>query len=287
MCIRDRTEIEQSSISHTKTKSISTTETKNQVNFDAHTKPSDLRPVSKKNESIQTTTKDTKTKSIDHHTQNNLISASAWSISIPRTKNKSLSIPTLKPSWTRSLPQKSSEFWRHYCIQGISITLKSCQFRYLRTKTKLISIHTLKPCIFRSLRKNQFNSDPYTEVESNSIPHVNQANLDSNNKTKSFSPPHKKQVNFEPHTKTNLISIQRLAPSHFRPQHQNQFDSDPYIEIKSSSIPYNLIKSISTTHTKTKLSFMLTSKPIDFRPAYKNQVNVDHPQRNYVKRSPH
>ena len=44
-----------------------------------------------------------------------------------------------------------------------------------------------------------------------------------------------------------------LQPSHFRPQHQNQGNSDPYTEIKSSSIPH------------------------------RNQVNFDHPRKNEVK----
>ena len=82
------------------------TQRKNQVNFDDTKtkrfaariqKPSQFRPPPPQ-----------KTKSIDHYTQNKFISAHTRSISIPRTKNKSPSIPTLKPSQIRSLTQNSS-----------------------------------------------------------------------------------------------------------------------------------------------------------------------------------
>ena len=58
-------------------------------------------------------------------------------------------------------------------------SLKSCHFRCLHTKTKLITIHILKPSSSRPPRKNQVNSDPYTEVKLFSIPTVNHANYDA------------------------------------------------------------------------------------------------------------
>ena len=135
-------EITSSSISHTEIKSISTTQTKAKSISMLTLKPSDLRPASK-NESISTTTTHTKTKSINH-TQNKLISAGTRSISIPRTKNKSRSIPRLDPAH-----KKSSYFRRHQWNQVNSIpTLKSSQFRCLHTKTKLISIHTINTKYF-------------------------------------------------------------------------------------------------------------------------------------------
>ena len=97
-----------------------------------------------------------------------------------------------------------------------------------------------------------------------------------------FRSPHTKQANFDLHTKAKLFPIETLKPSHLRLPHQNQANSDPYTEIKSSSIPNNDIKSFSTTYTrtkscsmvaiKTKSSSILILKPGDFRPAYKNQV---------------
>ena len=69
-------------------------------------KPSDLRAASK-TESISTTTTHTKNNTIDHHTQNKLFWVRTRLIWTTRTKNKSLSIPTLKPGPIRSLPRKS------------------------------------------------------------------------------------------------------------------------------------------------------------------------------------
>ena len=85
-------------------------------------------------------------------------------------------------------------------------------------------------------------------------------------------PQHKNRVNFDPDTKTKSFS----TPT------QNKVDSDLYTEIKSRSIPYVEVKSISTTHRKTKSSSMLTLKPSDLRPAYKNQGNFDHPHISQV-----
>ena len=75
---------------HTKTKRLSAR--KNRVNFDHHHHPH-------KNQ-----------KSIDRNTQNKVISARTRSISILRTKKKSLSITTLKPSQIRSLTQNQVNF---------------------------------------------------------------------------------------------------------------------------------------------------------------------------------
>ena len=124
-------------------------------------KPSDLWAVSKTESISITTTTHTKTKPIDHQTQNELISAGTSPISILRTKNRSLSTRTPKPSQIRSLPQKSSLSRRHYCNQFNSIpTLESSQFRCLHTKTKLISIHIPKT--------KPIFSDPH--AKNNSIP---------------------------------------------------------------------------------------------------------------------
>ena len=129
-----QTEIRSSSTPHTETKSTSTTQTKTKLISMLTLKPSDLRPVSK----ILVI--------FDHHhphknqinqpyTKNKLISAGTRSISIPRTKTPSLSIPTLKPSQIRSLTQKSSWFRHHYWNQVNSIpTLKLCHLRCLTQK---------------------------------------------------------------------------------------------------------------------------------------------------------
>ena len=107
-----------------------------------------------------------------------------------------------------------------------------------------------------------------------------------------YRPRHKNQVNSYSRTRNKSIPIPILKPTSFRPKdknkvivEQNQVNSDPYTEMKSSSSPHNEIKSISTTHTKTKSSSMLTL-PSDFRPAHKNKVDFDHPHENYVNRSP-
>ena len=114
--------------------------------------------------------------------------------------------------------------------------------------------------------------------------HQNQVNFDPYTKTSSFPIPTLKSSQFrsllyqvQSRTQTKSISIQTLKPSHFPPPHQNQANSDSYIETKSSLIPNNEIKSISTTYTKTKSSSMLMLKPSGFRPACKKQVNFDHP----------
>ena len=104
-------------------------------------------------------------------------------------KNKSLSIPALKPNQIRSLTQKSSKFRRHYRNQVISIpALKASQFRCLHTKTKLISIHTLETkYFFQPPPKKQVNCDPYTEVMLTSI---------LTTKSRQFRPPTQKQSQF-------------------------------------------------------------------------------------------
>ena len=101
-------------------------------------KPSDLRPSSK-TKLISTT--HTKNKSIDHHTKYKSISGRTRSISTPAQKQVNFA-PITKT--------KSISMPRH--------------------KTKLISIQTLKPSHFRPPHKNWVNSDPYTEINSGSIP---------------------------------------------------------------------------------------------------------------------
>ena len=93
------------SIPHTEIKPFSTTHTKTKSISMQTLKPSDLRAR------IQTkpmSTTHTKTKSIDHNPKNKSISACTQSITTPRTKNKSISIPTLKRSKIRSPTQNSS-----------------------------------------------------------------------------------------------------------------------------------------------------------------------------------
>ena len=173
-------------VEFTEIKSVSTTQTKTKSISVLILKPSDLRPAFKNRVNF------------DHHPHKNqvnrslqlkmLISARTRSISIPRTKNESLSIPTLKPT----------QIW---CL------LYSSQFRCLHTKTKLISIHTLKPSVFRPPYWNQVNFDPYTEITSISIPHINQANFDPNAKTMSILTPTQNQTNSDPRTKNKSLLI--------------------------------------------------------------------------------
>ena len=118
-----------------------------------------------------------------------------------------------------------------------------------------VSTRTLKASIFRPPRKQQVNSNPYTEFKSISISII-------------------KSSEFHCHdTKTKLISIPELKPILFRPPHQNQVNSDPILKsrqvqspaLKSSQYrcsplnqaicgPHPNTESISTTpaHTKTK-----------------------------------
>ena len=70
---------------------------------------------------------------------------------------------------------------------------------------------------------------------------------------------------------SKLISIHTLKPSHCRPPHKSQVSSDPYTEIKASSILHIEIKSISTNDTKMISISMLTQKPSDFWPEYENK----------------
>ena len=111
-----------------------------------------------KTESISTTNH-TKTNSIDHQTPNKLISARTRSISIPRTKNKSLSIRTLKPS----------QFDPYSEINLSSIPhINQVKFDP-NTKTRSFSTPTPKPSKFRSAHKKQVNFDSHTKTKLISI----------------------------------------------------------------------------------------------------------------------
>ena len=125
------------------------------------------------------------------------------------TKNKWFSRRVQKPSQFRP-PTQQNQFHPYTEVKLISIpTTKSSQFWSRDTKNKLISIPTLKPSLARPTRQNQVNFDPYIEIKSSPIPHINQVSLDTNTKTKSFSTPtqkpsqfrsaHIKQANFYPH----------------------------------------------------------------------------------------
>ena len=183
-------------------------------------KPSDSRPASK-NESISTTTTHPKNKSIDHHTWNKLVLARTRSISTPRTKNKSFSILSLKPSHFRSLTRKSSQLGRHNWIRVemrsplIDPHSKIKSFSMSLHKNKLILIHTLAIIFFRPPRKNQVNFDPYTKFKSISIPTVIHSIL---------TPRHQNQVDFDTFTKTKYV----------RPPQKNK--SIPIPTLKSSEV---------------------------------------------------
>ena len=172
-------------------------------------------------------TTQTKTKSIDDHTQKKLTLARTQSISIPCTKsnfrsqhkdqvkldplhkNKISSTPLLKPSQFQRL---------HTANNSISIrTLKQSIFRHphknqvtfdLNTEVKSISISSLKSSFLMPRRQNQVHLDPYTAIRSSSILHINQINFDSNTRTKSLSTPTQKQSQFQfpPEKQVNLDS---------------------------------------------------------------------------------
>ena len=115
------TEMKSSSIPHTGIKLTSTTQTKTKSISMITLKPRDLRPASENRVHLDHHHL-TKSKSFDHNTQNMLKLARTRSNSIPRPKNKSILIPTLKPSQIRSLTKirvlstsllKSSRFDPH------------------------------------------------------------------------------------------------------------------------------------------------------------------------------
>ena len=162
------TKIKSNSISHIEIKSILTTH--------AETKPSSMLTLNHvvfgphtKNKSIATT--HTKTKSIHLH---------VWNKTFPtRTNKKSIAIPELKPSQSRSIHEPRT-------IIGPNTT-KSVSTP--RTKTT-ISIHTQQPCQFRSVTQKTSCFRPH---------HWNQVNFDLHSNIKSISMPwHKNRVNFDP-----------------------------------------------------------------------------------------
>ena len=135
-------------------------------------KPSDLWAVSKTESISITTTTHTKTKPIDHQTQNELISAGTSPISILRTKNRSLSTRTPKPSQIRPLTQnielistplpRSGPFDPHSHIKSISMPPQ---------KNMLNSIQIPRLSVFRPPRK-QVNSGPCVQLKSILIPTI-------------------------------------------------------------------------------------------------------------------
>ena len=172
-------------------------------------------------------------------------------------------------------PQKTELLLIHTLNPSISRRPRKIQINS-DAHTEVISIidaSTPKPTWFRSLDENQvfaphtkrsqFRSLYWNQV--NFMPYMNQVNSVSNTKTKSFSTPrqnpsklrspHKNQVSLDPCTKTKLVPIKRIKPSRFWSPHQNQVNSDPYLEIKSSLISHNGIKSTSTTHPNNQVKF--------------------------------
>ena len=114
----------------------------------------------------------------------------------PRTKNKLISVLTLKPSQLLSPTQNKFKTDPHTEVMSISIpTLKTSQFGVPpNTKIKIFLIQTLqvifgshtKPSQFWSLHCNQVNSDPHADITSISTTHT----------TKSISMPTLKPCHF-------------------------------------------------------------------------------------------
>lgn len=67
-------------------------------------------------------------------------------------------------------------------------------------------------------------------------------------------------------------STQTLKPSHFPPPQKSRANSNPYTEIKSTSIYNTEIKSISTRNRK-QINFEVITKPSSFRPSHINHAN--------------
>ena len=124
------------------------------------------------------------------------------------------------------------------------------------TKTKYFSTPTNKPSLFRPRRRNQVKFNP---------PHPNQVNIDQPGRMLVLlNLPHQNNVDFDPplklsqldshsnirqfrspHAKTKWISIPALKPSIYGPPPENQVNSVPHNEIRSSSIAHTEMKSIS------------------------------------------
>ena len=172
-----------------------------------------------------------------------------------------------------------------------------------RHKTELISIHTLKTSHFRPPRKNQVNSDPYTEIKSISTTHTT---------TKSISSLHWNQVKFIPHNeiksistihiKTKSISMLIIKPSDLRPAHKNhvnvdhphksQVNFDPNTDVKSISMPPDTKTKLISIQTQSQAIFDPHTKPSQYLslhwnqgnsdPLHWNQVYFDHPHNSQV-----
>ena len=86
-----------------------------------------------------------------------------------------------------------------------------------------------------------------------------------------------------PRHKTKLISIHTLKPSHFRPPHKNQVNSDLYTEIKSKSITnkWNQVSFDNAYKNEVKIRCPHKNQVI-LGQHTKNQVNFDHPHKNEV-----
>ena len=153
------------------------------------------------------------------------------------TWTKNISIPTPKPSQSRSLHWNQVKF-------DPNTKTKSFRPSHQRqvnfdpyTKNELLSIHGLKPSHFRSPHQNQVNSDTYTEFTSGSIPHDEiKSILTTHTKRSQVWCLHWNQVIFGQHTNTNSISTNRTKPRqsipklktrHFRPVRKNQVKFRP------------------------------------------------------------
>ena len=134
-------------------------------------------------------------------------------------------------------------------------------------------------------------------MKSTSIP--TQVDFDAlTQKPSKFRSTHSKQVMFDRDTKTNSVptsTLQSYIIRKYRSSKLKPIQFQPYVEIKSSSIPHNEIKLISTTYTRkqvnrspylTQVIFgpqtkktsefrSRTQKPRYFRFHHGNQVNFD------------
>ena len=247
---------------------------KTQVIFEGHAKnQSNLRPVPLNR--VNFDHYHTRTNEVNRSLRTKQVNFAPHKVNFdPPHKNKSLLIPTPKPTQIWSLTQK---------IKLISTPLlKSCQLdTHPKNKSismpphkdKLISVHTLYQVLFAPDAITKSNSIPtlnssqfrfHSKIKSIFIPWqqnqisfhpLNRVNISNHSKTKSVAIPTLKSSQVRSPTLTKPIWIQTRIPSHFRPPHKNQVNPDLYTEMKSSSI--------------------LHMKSNQYRPPTKIEVNFD------------
>ena len=173
------------------------------------------------------------------------------------------------------------------------------------TSTKYFSTSTRKKSQFRSLRWFLVNLDPHYKIKSILVPrHQNQVNFDPYTRTKYIPIPHYKEINYDPYSEiksssnpiyTESVSIQSLKPSHFRPLHKNQANSNPRTKTIPFSIPIqnqanfdpDEDRVIFDTHIKNKSTPIPTlksspgrsptMKSSQFRPATQTRSQIRYP----------